>query len=445
MDLVAREPDQDPQVVASALERAGLASPERPDDAVSVPHTPVAEPPHGAAAGVRSLIRRLVRRAAAPVSARLVPRLADRLVVPVTARLQPEVAGLDARIGSVEAQLQVMAGASRIVARVAELGSLLDGERDLAERLDGLSVNFELLKDEIRSVELVLDDLSFAVAPGAGRVGVSERFAELRARVEAIDRRLRLLADRPDGTETSSTRSSDGLEDEGGAAPFDYTGFELRFRGDPDDVLATTLARYPDLLRVPGAVLDVGCGTGSLVEALVSGGVAATGIDLDPASVAQAQARGLPVLHRDALEHLRSIEPSSLSAITAIQVVEHLHLDQLMELLELARTRLRPGGFLIAETPNPTSLIVLSNNYILDPTHVWPLHPSLLTFLCERAGFEHVRLQFEAPAEAYHLARLDLAPDAPEWARSIDASFERLNQVLFGPQDYAVIARVGND
>lgn len=444
MDLVDREPDGDAALVASALERAGLAPAEPPVEVLPEPTARVGEHPRRVHLAVRSRIRGLVRRALGPLSARLVPRLAARLVVPVTARLQPEVAGLDARIGSMEAQMHTMAGASRIVARVAELGSLLDGERDLAERLDGLSVNFELLKDEIRSLDGTLDDLSFAIAPGAGRVGVSDRFAELRARVDAIDRRLRLIADRPNGTATSSAAPADPSREDRGGAPFDYTGFELRFRGDPDEVLATTLARYPDLLRVPGPVLDVGCGTGSLVEALLAAGVAATGIDLDAASVAQAQARDLPVLQCDAVEHLRSIEPHSLSAITAIQVVEHLELDQLIELLEVARTRLRPGGFFIAETPNPTSLIVLSNNYILDPTHEWPLHPSLLTFLCERAGFEHVRLQFEAPAEAYHLARLDLGPDAPQWARSIDESFERLNQVLFGPQDYAAIATAGD-
>ena len=32
-------------------------------------------------------------------------------------------------------------------------------------------------------------------------------------------------------------------------------------------------------------------------------------------------------------------------------------------------------------------------------------------------------------------------PDAPAWVEHVNAAFQRLNDVLFGPQDYAVIAR----
>ena len=123
-----------------------------------------------------------------------------------------------------------------------------------------------------------------------------------------------------------------------------------------------------------------------------------------------------------------------------MHVAEHLPLPALLELLELAASRLRPGGLLVAETPNPAALVVLGNSYILDPTHVWPLHPSLFTFLCERAGFRDVELRFHSPAEAYHLPRLEL-PAGTEWAQPVNDAVDRLNDVLFGPQEYAVLAR----
>jgi hypothetical protein len=94
---------------------------------------------------------------------------------------------------------------------------------------------------------------------------------------------------------------------------------------------------------------------------------------------------------------------------------------------------------LIAETPNPAALIVLGNSYILDPTHVRPLHPSLLSFLCEGAGFRDVRLRFYAPASDYHLQPVR-DPAAPAWIAQVNEAFAKLNSVLFGPQDYAVIA-----
>ena len=75
----------------------------------------------------------------------------------------------------------------------------------------------------------------------------------------------------------------------------------------------------------------------------------------------------------DAVAFLDDAAEGSFGAVIAIQVVEHLSLDALLTLIELAFTRLRPGGRLIFETPNPASLIVLGNSYLLDPTHVRPL------------------------------------------------------------------------
>ena len=81
---------------------------------------------------------------------------------------------------------------------------------------------------------------------------------------------------------------------------------------------------------------------------------------------------------------------------------------------------------------------MLGNSYILDPTHVRPLHPSLLAFLCETAGFRDVTLQFYSPAEGYWLAPIE-APEAPELVAQVNAGLEHLNHVLFGPQEYSVI------
>ena len=129
--------------------------------------------------------------------------------------------------------------------------------------------------------------------------------------------------------------------------------------------------------------------------------------------VAEARDQGLDVRLQDGLEFLAEPAAGSLGAIIATHLVEHLELDPLIKLLELSVSRLKPGGIFIAETPNPASLIVLGNSYILDPTHVRPLHPSLLSFLCEGAGFRDVRLAFYEPARDYHLP-LVTDPEAPE-------------------------------
>ena len=65
-----------------------------------------------------------------------------------------------------------------------------------------------------------------------------------------------------------------------------------------------------------------------------------------------------------------------------------------------------------------------------------------MTFLAERAGFRDVELRFYSPAEDYRLAPIDAGrDDVPPWVADLNVSIERLNDVLFGPQEYAIVAR----
>jgi SAM-dependent methyltransferase len=301
------------------------------------------------------------------------------------------------------------------------------------------SVNLELLKGEVRSVIQTLEDLGMAIAPAAGLAGAGERLSELRERVNGLDRRLRSLQAQAAAPVQSGPVQAAPAAAAPSSALFDYVGFERRFRGDPEAVAAALAERYLDLLVANPPVVDIGCGRAELVEMLTRRGVEAIGVDTDPSMVAEARDRGLDVRQVDGSSFLRGREPGSLGAVIATHLVEHLEFADLVELLELAATRLRPGGLFIAETPNPTSLVVLGNSFILDPTHLRPLHPSLLTFLCEGAGFRDVRLRFHAPATDYQLPMID-DPDAPPWAKRVNDAFAKLNSVLFGPQEYALIA-----
>ena len=301
------------------------------------------------------------------------------------------------------------------------------------------SVNLELLKGEVRSVIQTLEDLGMAIAPAAGLAGAGERLSELRERVNGLDRRLRSLQAQAAAPVQSGPVQAAPAAAAPSSALFDYVGFERRFRGDPEAVAAALAERYLDLLVANPPVVDIGCGRAELVELLARRGVEAIGVDTDPSMVAEARDRGLDVRQVDGSSFLRGREPGSLGAVIATHLVEHLEFADLVELLELAATRLRPGGLFIAETPNPTSLVVLGNSFILDPTHLRPLHPSLLTFLCEGAGFRDVRLRFHAPATDYQLPMID-DPDAPPWAKRVNDAFAKLNSVLFGPQEYALIA-----
>jgi SAM-dependent methyltransferase len=414
-------------------------------DAVARPHLELApEPP---ALDWKRVALRRARAAATraleparPYVGRALDLLAERVGTRVGVGMAADVERATVDVELVKGELRSL----QSFVALGDVGPAGPGSASPLSRLEALGTNLELLKGDVRALDAALAELGQAIAPAAGLPGVPGRFAELRDRVNALDRRLRTVESAPAAAPAPVTADGEPVPAAPAAAPaadrFDYVGFERRFRGDPDDVLRTLSERYLDLLTTSAPVLDVGCGRGELLAALAERGVPCSGVDLDAGMVAEARAAGLDVAEGDAIAHLRSLPEASLGSIIAVHVAEHLPLPALLELLELAASRLRPGGLLVAETPNPASLVVLGNSYILDPTHVWPLHPSLFTFLCERAGFRDVELRFHSPAEAYHLPRIDV-PQGGEWAAPVNDAVDRLNDVLFGPQEYAVLAR----
>lgn len=408
----------------------------QPQAVAALTGTPVSADALAAAAAHSPRSVRSAGRRARALAGRVYRGVARRLLAPVVApthELRNELAQARSRISELEAR-----GLKSAPARV-DLAVL-------AEQLRANTVNQMLLKAEFGDVLKRFDELGFAIAPATGIDGASSRLAEQREHLAAVDRRVRIL----DSRLTDSLASSPGSVVEpkdAAAAPdpvpgFDYVGFERRFRGDPDDVLRIQRERYVPLLSDHAPVVDIGCGRGELLAALAEVGVDGIGVEPEPGMAAEARARGLSIQQTDALGFLRTAEPASLGAIFSAHVVEHVELDYLLEFIHLAVSKLKPGGIFVAETPNPSSLIVLGNSYILDPTHVRPLHPALMAFLCENAGFRDVRLEFYSPAEAYRLPLADAAALGP-LAEVVNAGFSRLNDVLFGPQEYTVVATRG--
>jgi SAM-dependent methyltransferase len=214
----------------------------------------------------------------------------------------------------------------------------------------------------------------------------------------------------------------------------DYFAFESRMRGSVDAVRERQ-RRYVDDFRDAAPVLDIGCGRGELLVLLREAGVEARGIDADADMVAYARGEGLDVEQADLVEYLERLEDASLGGIFMGQVVEHLPPGVLVRSLELAAAKLRPGGVLVAETINPLSPLAL-RHYFADLTHAQPLVPETLQLLARQSGFAEAELRFlNEPAE-----RLT-EPDDPV----IAANVRRLNEMLFAPLDYALVARTAAD
>jgi 2-polyprenyl-3-methyl-5-hydroxy-6-metoxy-1,4-benzoquinol methylase len=242
-------------------------------------------------------------------------------------------------------------------------------------------------------------------------------------------------------TESSQDQTATSSENSG----IDYLLLENRFRGSEKEI-EERLSQYVELFRgVPGEVLDIGCGRGELLSLLREDGIAARGVDLDKGMITVAQERGLNVSLGCGIEALRNTPSETLGGIIAIQVIEHLPPAVVQELVREAHERLAPGGKLILETINPKSLLALSSNYFRDPTHVFPQHPDTLAHICTTTGFGEANIRYLSPVPEEALLKRVGKEDymTPRWQFMLDRmnnNIDRLNDLLYGYQDFAVIA-----
>jgi SAM-dependent methyltransferase len=273
------------------------------------------------------------------------------------------------------------------------------------------------------SVLKLVDALSERADSSAAAREQAERLVrELEERLERLERRGPAAA-APSAPTTVATQPA-------AASVPDYFAFESRMRGSVESIRERQ-RRYVDDLRHDAPVLDIGCGRGELLGLLREAGVEARGIDADADMVAYARGDGLEVEQADLVEYLEGVSAGSLGAVFMAQVVEHLPAATLVQALRLAAAKLRPGGVLIAETINPLSPIAL-RNYFADLTHAQPLVPETLELLARQSGFAQTEIRYlNEPAE-----RLT-EPDDPV----IAANVRRLNDLLFAPLDYALVAR----
>jgi len=229
---------------------------------------------------------------------------------------------------------------------------------------------------------------------------------------------------------------------------YKYVGFENHYRGSTDDIrerLATYLPRFDGAADV----LDVGCGRGEFLDLLRERGVAARGIDTNHEMVQVCRERGLAADEGDALSYLRGIPDASLGGLFAAQVVEHLEPGYLLNLLDAAFLKLRPGATLVLETINVASWSAFFHSYIRDLTHIRPLHPDTLQYFVTASGFQNVRVEYRSPLPAS--AKLERLP-APDKGAALKTppapvnlmlafnhNVEKLNGLRFADQDYAGI------
>ncbi|MEE4563347.1 class I SAM-dependent methyltransferase [Paenibacillus polymyxa] len=222
---------------------------------------------------------------------------------------------------------------------------------------------------------------------------------------------------------------------------FDYFLFEEYYRGSRDQIKEKQ-KHYLEYFGNATHVLDLGCGRGEFTEMLLEKGVKVTSVDLSDDMVAYCRERGFPVIQSDVITFLETIDDNSVDGVFLSHVIEHMKTSDLIKLVQLAHRKLKPTGWFIAETPNPQTMSVFTQSFYMDPTHIKPVHPLTIKFICETAGFHRNDLHYISPNDAYlQLPRLEVAGAEIANLDRFNETVEHWNRIIFGCQDYFISAQ----
>tara|TARA_B100000678_G_scaffold212647_1_gene180089 strand:- start:1631 stop:2884 length:1254 start_codon:yes stop_codon:yes gene_type:complete len=239
---------------------------------------------------------------------------------------------------------------------------------------------------------------------------------------------------------TSWSQLTEWMEDE------DYRSFQDRFRGNPEVIAERMREHVVRFDGVEGRVADLGCGRGEFLDLLAEADIDAIGVEINATGAEECRRRGHDAVVSDLLEWLSEQKDASLGGVFMAQVIEHLAPTDWQRFVELAAAKLEAGGRLVVETINPGSLYALARAYVVDPTHIRPVHPELLSFLARRSGLCAVDVQFQAPVPdeerptGLAFFQGDTSVEMSEELAAIREAMSRLDQICCAPQEYTLQA-----
>ncbi len=262
---------------------------------------------------------------------------------------------------------------------------------------------------------------------------VSQKINDLDKSLKRVEARTRNTTDSKVSIQSNQAKVAN--------LPLDYYMFEEQFRGD-SKLIKEKQKQFVQYFKNKKNVLDIGCGRGEFLELLKENNIEATGIDLEEDMVLICKKKGFKAEKNDALSFLNDQPNNSLGGVFLGQVVEHLTPSQLLTLVKLSSQKLEPEAYFIAETINPLNLST-SKIFTLDLSHQKPVHPETLKFLLQSEGFSEINFEFFSPTpDDEKLQPIELLGNhEAKSLKQINDNIHKLNELLYGYQDYAVIAK----
>ncbi len=225
-----------------------------------------------------------------------------------------------------------------------------------------------------------------------------------------------------------------------------YEKFLNEFRGSEEEIkdrLKVYFGEGSALIPDPSMnVVDLGCGRGEFLDFISGFGCRVIGVDTNSRFVEHCRRKGHEAVCTDALSYLHKAPDSSVDLITAFQLIEHIALTDLEELIKESHRVLKPGGKLLLETPNAQNLEVGAFSFYIDPTHKRPVNQNYVQFLCRNFGYSSSEVFLWKEQEILNWMDSVYADDKTTVLDSstVRMILNQMKQVLFTSPDYAVIA-----
>ena len=157
-------------------------------------------------------------------------------------------------------------------------------------------------------------------------------------------------------------------------------------------------------------VLDVGCGTGGLVEFLLEAGIHVEGVEPSREAVEMCIKKGLSV-SQGTLQNIQEHPDSKAKyrALILLNVLEHIPAP--IELLASVKPLLDDNGLLILRVPNDFSEIQFAAEQIVSKKHWWVANPDHINYfnlksinkIFAKLGFKIVDFYSDFPVEFFIL------------------------------------------
>lgn len=222
-------------------------------------------------------------------------------------------------------------------------------------------------------------------------------------------------------------------------ADIDYFLFETLYRGDREEIKKRQ-SIYLKYFKDKEVILDIGCGKGEFIELLIQEGKKQVkGIDINQDMILYCKDKGLPVEMADGIEYLKNnVDDDTLDGIFMGQVIEHMTPRDIISITRLLYQKLKKNGVIVIETVNPQCLYVFAHSFYLDISHIKPIHPFTLQFILQSEGFEQIDILYLSKTEEKIPV---IKSNSIENLEEINTAIERLNNLIYGSQDYAIIAK----